>query len=236
MKIRPVIVMLALVLTAGTALGQGAGWEVKPFQDWNKEDVDKLLTDSPWAKTTSRSPPMINYGGTPIFVPTLAFTVRLRSALPIRYGLLRLRQINEEYDKMPSQKQTEFDQSNRPLIDCPACAGNYVISIVPASGPKSGGLPTALTKATLEKLKLNVQLTNETGEHREVVHVAPTKTPGSEVMLFFPRLNAKGEPLITPSTKKVILKIATAMLDGDASASRFEFDVAKITVKGQVIF
>lgn len=69
---------------------------------------------------------MVNFGGygnnTP--TPDKVYVVRLRSALPIRQAILRLRQIKEKYDSMSDAKKAEFDEKNKALVECPACDEN----------------------------------------------------------------------------------------------------------------
>ena len=58
-------------------------------------------------------------------------TVRLRSALPIRQALLRLKQIEAKYDNMSENDRADFDARMKGLIDCPACGENYIITLGP---------------------------------------------------------------------------------------------------------
>ena len=42
----------ATPLMAGRPWGKDF-WETKPFSEWSDEEVDRMLTDSPWAKSMS---------------------------------------------------------------------------------------------------------------------------------------------------------------------------------------
>jgi hypothetical protein len=230
------ILLAALALTASvvattTGSAQKDEWQSKPYQQWTKKDVQQVLGDSPWAQTQVRSGPMVSFGGGGTMTPTpdKVYTIRLRSALPVRQALLRLRQLNEKYDEMSDKKKAEFDEKNKILVECPACADNYAISLIP---PGSGDARFV----TAEKMKLYVQLADERGRRRELVYLAPTKTTGQEIVFFFPRLDAKGEPLLTPSSKKLIFSIDTSVLGLDATIRLFEFDVSKMIANGAVVF
>ncbi len=97
--------------------------QTKPFRTWTKAEAKKLLNDSPWAKTQEVSSV---YG---LGVPTdFKFTLRLRSALPIREALVRLKQIEAHYDQLSEKERATFDAKTKGLLDCPACADNYVLS------------------------------------------------------------------------------------------------------------
>ncbi len=40
-----------LATLAAAPLSQAAFWSNKPFPEWSDEQIDKMLTDSPWAKS-----------------------------------------------------------------------------------------------------------------------------------------------------------------------------------------
>lgn len=224
------LALAATLVCAAEARAQKEDWQGKPFREWTEKEARKVLSDSPWAKTVSSSGPMVNFGSTgPVPTPDKVYVVRLRSALPVRQAILRLRQIKEKYDAMSDSRKAEFDEKNRPLVDCPACADNYVVSLIP---PRSADTRSPTT----EKMKLYVQLMDDRGQRRELVHFVPTKATGEEVIFFFPRLDDKGQPLVTPSTRRLIFTIDTASVAMDAVIQRFEFDVSKIVEGGAVVF
>lgn len=220
----------ALVCAAG-ARAQKEEWQGKPFREWTEKEARKVITESPWARTVASSGPMVNFGGygnnTP--TPDKVYIARLRSALPVRQAILRLRQIKEKYDSMSDGRKAEFDEKNKPLVECPACADNYVVSLIP---PRSADTRTPTT----EKMKLVVQLMDDRGQRRELVHFVASKATGEEVIFFFPRFDDKGQPLLTPSSKRLIFTIDTASLGMDAVIQRFEFDVSKMVEGGSVVF
>jgi hypothetical protein len=44
-----------LGLSGAAVIAQSAAWERRPFPNWTKDDIDRLLTDSPWAKQVAVS-------------------------------------------------------------------------------------------------------------------------------------------------------------------------------------
>ena len=208
-----------------TARAQKEGWQAKPYQQWTKEEVQRILTESPWAQTSAQSGQIVGSS----MSADKVYTLRLRSALPIRHALLRLRQLNDKYDSMSAEKKAEFDEKNKPLVECPACADNYVVSLVP---PAQGDA----RRVSLDRMKLFVRLVDDRGRERQLVHFVPHKTTGQELVFFFPKFDDKGEPLVTPATKKVVFTIDTSVIGLDATTRRFEFDVSKMTAGGKVEF
>jgi hypothetical protein len=221
---------LAASVIAATGSAQKDDWQSKPYQQWTMKDVQQVLGNSPWAQTQARSGPMVDFGGgTMTPTPDKVYAVRLRSALPVRQALLRFRQLNEKYDAMSDKKKAEFDEKNKTLVECPACADNYVVSLL-------SPMTTTTTPLQPETMKLYVRLMDDRGRQRTLVHLIPPKSVGQELIFFFPRLDEKGEPLLTPSSKKLIFTIDTSAIGLDAVIRRFEFDVSKMIVNGAVAF
>lgn len=228
------VLAIAAVMVYGPS-ASAQDWRGKTYEQWTKSEAEKLLTDSPWAQTAAPTGLAIGLSGVAsVSTPDKAITVRLRSALPVRQAILRLRQIRENYDQMTVAKKAEFDEKNKPLVECPACAENYVVALLPPPGGRLG-LPRGLITASPDKIKLFVQLTSERGQRREVIHYVPPKTLNGEAVFFFPRNNEKGEPLVTPSSKRVVLTIGPEIL-GSEMLNRFEFDVAKMFVGTHIEF
>ncbi|HEX8162718.1 MAG TPA: hypothetical protein VF538_12675 [Pyrinomonadaceae bacterium] len=225
--ILPAALSLAVSLIAAAAAGsaQKDEWQGKPYQQWTKKEAQQVLDDSPWAQTQVRSGPMIDGSRTPDKI----YTLRLRSALPVRQALLRMRQLNGKYDEMSDKKKAEFDEKSKALVECPACADNYVLSLFSPAQAE-------VTRLTLEKVKLYVRLMDERGRQRELVHFVPAKAPGDEIVFFFSKFDEKGEPLLTPASKSLVFTIDTSVLSMDTVIRRFEFDVSKMIRNGQVAF
>jgi len=204
--------------------------QTKPFRTWTKAEAKRLLNDSPWAKTQEVSSV---YG---LGVPTdFKFTLRLRSALPIREALVRLKQIEAHYDQLSEKERATFDAKTKGLLDCPACADNYVLSLSSRS-ENSPGWDLAFRsyeKITLAMLQENVFLANDKGEKRKLVHFIPPKAAGEETVFFFARLDESGKPLIGREDKKLVFRLNP---QDAGSVKNFTFDVSKLIVNGKVEF
>ena len=222
---------LALVMLPGLARSVAPqDPQTKPFRTWTKAEANKILNDSPWARTQeARS----GYG---LSVPIdFKFTLRLRSAVPVREAMVRLKEIEAHYDQMSENDKTAFDSKTKGLLDCPACANNYVVSLSSRSDNSPGWdlVYRSYEKMSLELLQQNVSLANEKGETRKLVHFIPPRAAGEEAIFFFSRLDEAGKPLIGPSNKKLSFHLNPHEA---GSVKNFDFEVAKLVENGTVEF
>jgi hypothetical protein len=210
----------------------------KSYEQWTKDDIIKIASASPWAQVVQTSP--TTGDRVPLaYVPGV--TVRLRSALPIRQALVRLKQLEAKYDKMSEQDRADFDVKMKGLLECPACVDNYIITLGPPVSQrqmKSGiGSLKNISPSLLEK---RVYLTNELGERRELAHFVAPKHDEDEATFFFPRLDDKGKPLLTKDNSKLIFVFEAKNLRTgwalDSIPERCEFEVSKLLLNGRVEF
>ena len=254
-----VAITVAVLGTNGSVAAQ-QGMPEKSFQQWSKDEVNKILTDSLWARTQAtriqrrgqvRSIAGQTESGTALGGETLSrkgeltsaedpleyrFTLRLYSALPIRQALVRQEQLKWNYDKRSAAEQKAFDaQAKQFLLDCPVCAEHYVLSVGFSSGNSSGNdlIYKWFGSATLPSIKDYIYLANERGERRNLIDFIPPKASGDDVFFIFPRLDEKGKPLFSPTDKKLLFR----MSDNSAnSITNFSFDISKLIVDGTARF
>ena len=69
------------------ALSAAAVWEEKPFMQWSAKDVEKVLTESPWAGKASLTHEKAGADLGP--VPDWKVIISVRSATPVRQALAR---------------------------------------------------------------------------------------------------------------------------------------------------
>jgi hypothetical protein len=220
-------------LIPGTIPAQVHG---KPYQQWTAKEAQGLLIESPWAQTRAGLLAVGRFDPPTAAVNT-AVTVSLRSALPVRQALARLKQLKNKYDKKGNSDKAAIDEKNRPLLECPECADYYMVVMSPGPGSEND-LPPYLQRALLAQIKLDVVIKNEKGETRELVKFVKPKFFQDEAAFFFPRLNSKGEPLISAANRTLTISFDPRIFSFKVAArlARFEFDVAKMIVNGQVVF
>src|SRR5262245_60453128 len=83
-SIKSIAIVWAVLAVALSAAGV---WEDKPFMQWSEKDVDKILTDSPWAGKASLTHEKAGANLGP--VPDWKLIVSVRSATPIRQAFAR---------------------------------------------------------------------------------------------------------------------------------------------------
>ena len=207
----------------------------KPKEQWTLKEVEAFLSDSGWAQTIGGS---AHVGGLELSTAVEGnyITVRLRSALPVRQALARLRELKSKYDKKSASDKAAIDAKNKPLLECAPCDDYYVVTMSPGPG-SNRGVPNVLETMSLNKARLTVVLKNEKGETRELVNMVKPKVRGDDAVFFFARFNDKGEPLFTTANRKVEVWFAPSLFEGSAMRSiSVDFDIARITVNGQVVF
>ena len=163
------------------------------------------------------------------------FTLRLRSALPVRQALVRLKQLESDSKKLSKKDLETFDAQIKGLLECPACAGNYVVTLSSKSlnRPGADAVYATFKGGRLLDLQRFVFLANERGERRELVHFVAPKVPGDEAIFFFRRLDEKGAPLLTPKSKDLLINLSDKQVN---SVSNFKIDVSKLVMDGKVEF
>jgi len=245
------IVLLAVSLITSSAVASYVAqqeWAKKPFEQWTKSDAEAVLNDSQWtvrqeirlrfdrdvqaaagAANIASSAEVEVDRDLPV---DFLFLVRLRSALPIRQALVRLRQLNPRIDK---KEQVAFDAQTKGLLECPACAANYVVTLSSKSTNRPGAdAAYAVFKGgRLADLQRYVYIANEHGDRRQLVHFVPPKAPGDEAIFFFPRLDDKGAPLLAATNRTLLINLSDKQA---TSIGTFKIDVSKLIVNGKVEF
>jgi hypothetical protein len=261
MRAKACVNILALtVVVFGQAAAQSE-WKQKPFQEWTKQEAEKVLNDSPWAV---KQEVRIRYAGTVSSVagaPTAAeasggllrsdantaslggarapvdfvFTLRLRSALPVRQAMARLKQLEAKNEKTGKKDGPSLDQMVKGLLECPACANNYVLTLSSKSteSPGADAAYTIFGGAKLADLKRYLVISNDRGERRELIHFVPPKAPGEEAVFFFPRLDDKGVPLVTPETRTIIFNVTNGEVNNIVN---FKINVSTLVADGVIQF
>jgi len=228
----------------------------QPYEKWSKEETQKVLNTSPWARTQELrlkfdkevQKAAGSYSGVSSAAAAQAqtevstdipvdfvFTLRLRSALPIRQALVRLRNLETDIESMNKEQLAAFDKQTAGLLACPACEQNYVVTLSSKSrnSPGADAVFTLFKGARLADLQRYVFIANERGERRTLIHFVPPKAPGEEATFFFPRFDDKGSLLLTPENKQLLVNLSD---NRPTSVGNFQVDVSNLLINGKVEF
>jgi hypothetical protein len=235
------------------------GQQLKPFQEWSRSEAESILNDSPWARKqkvlikyaytprriaggtvpsategglTNTTTNMAEMGGAEAPVD-FEFTLRLRSALKVRQALVRLKQLEANYDQMNEKDRAALDAKLKGLLECPACEQNYVLTLSSRSKERPGAdaIFTTFKGGRLADLQRYIFIANSRGEHRDLIHFVPPKAPGDEAVFYFPRFNEKGEPLLAATDTELIANFTNNDVNMNTN---FRVDVSKLIVDGKV--
>ena len=230
-------------------------WERKPYSQWTRTEAEAVLNDSPWVahqelriKFDKQSQKAAgSYSGVSACAAAQAqtevtsqvpvdfiFTVRLRSALPMRQALSRLKQLQAD-SKMSAKELATFDAQVKGLLECPACTNNYIVTLSSKStnSPGADVVYTTFKGAQFTDLQRFVYIANERGESRPLIHFVPPKVPSDEAIFFFPRLDEKGAPLLTNDNKELLLKFSNNQV---GSIDNFKFNLSRLMMNGKIEF
>lgn len=256
MKVLALLTVVTIILGLEQSAGQSG---LLPFAEWSKADAEKILNDSPWARSQTvkiRQPskarrvagaPIDMSSGSPTQTSTdlggaeapvdFTFTLRLRSARRIREALVRLKQIEAGYDSMTAAKQAEFDAQprNRGLLACPACEQNYIVTLSSKSkeAPGSDAVFSVFKGGRLADLQRYIFIANNRGERRALIHFVPPKAPGEEAVFYFERLNERGLPLLTADDTELIANFTNNDVNINTN---FKIEIRSLITNGQIDF
>ncbi|HEX9629490.1 MAG TPA: hypothetical protein VF961_05685 [Pyrinomonadaceae bacterium] len=228
----------------------------KPFPEWSRSEAEAVINNSPWAKqqelrikfeketqvaagsysgVSSAAAAQSQTEVTSQIPVDFIFVARLRSALPVRQALVRLKALETDVNKMTDQQRAAYDTQIKGLLECPACGANYVVTLSSRSksNPGADAVFATFKGGRLADLQRYVYLANERGERRSLVHFVPPKAPGEEAVFFFPRTDEKGAPLLTLASKQLLINLTDNQAN---SITNFKIDVTKLVLNGKVEF
>jgi hypothetical protein len=234
-----------LAVFALAVLGASADdfWVKKDWKTWSAADCKKLLESSPWAvrkmveneSNVNRLPS----AGTGANADTalnrdageVNYIVQIRSAGPMRDALIRLQQIDKQYDKMSDADKKAFDAQMDQLFPR---SEDRVIVHVKYSGTRdqlSADISKSWKSIPKDTVPADMALITSNGSRATPLTFVADPSGGDEFEMTFPR-TALGEGF-----KSFKLQIPHPAL-GDFGASKVfvEFKVDKMTVGGKPAF
>ena len=194
-----------IVLAVSLCTAVNAQKQLKPWTDWTKSDVEKILNDSPWGQTqidtdTSEmvyTPTTRSGGGDSASreaqgatnqATSVKFRIRWLSAKPIREALVRQEQL----------ATGKISDKLKFFAEGPSYTRIVIAVTFDASDQRFGGkVMQAFNSANTGVLKNSTYLEMKGGKRIFLQqYVAPQDNVLGAAMFIFPR-NAEGRPLIT---------------------------------------
>jgi len=186
----------------------------KSWTEWSKKDAEKLLKDSPWAKTqvetnmtemfynptsAGRNAPnstaRLEEGATNQEV-NVNFNVRFFSARPIRQALMRLIQLRQPMDQQSTERLRDYAELK--------VSDSIILTVTVESSDKRSlaKITEAFNGASSGKLKNNTYLELSSGQRLFLQEYVPPGRDGFGARFIFPR-NVDGRPFITIESGEV---------------------------------
>ena len=237
---------LAALLGSVAAGHAGEFWQEKDYRQWSKKECRKLLENSPWAKRYALGRVILEQiqprqqesaERARETHPYTEYQVRFLSALPIRQALVRLAQINADYDKMAPEQQQAFDQQTAGLLNA-QFADTVMLVVTYGSNVDVYDKPLARywQHQTTETLKNFVFLAGRPGEKVPLLRYTVAGGAGREFRLIFPR-EYEGRPLLGPAGKTLQLEFLHPSIRGQPGVRvLIEFKVKKMLMQGAVVY
>lgn len=234
--------LIALVLASLAAAQSKGFWDKKDYKQWTDIECRKLLEESPWAT---------NYTISEIFFdrvvtdttdrerqqnPKVVYKVQIRSAMPIKQGIVRLSQINSKYDQMTEDKRNLFDQ-NAEKFFAGRDPDSVVIHVTYTASAQldDRDLTHYWHTQTTESLKNFTYLLGGGGSKVPLLMFRNGAGETHEFQLVFPRTYS-GRPVVNPTDKLLGLEFHHPDIRGPGERILIQFKVEKMIANGIVIY
>jgi hypothetical protein len=234
------------VLIGATLLWAGDPWKERPYTEWTEKECRKLLQNSPWAK---------HYTDVGVIIelvapgqidsaergresnPRMEYRVRLLSALPIRQALVRLQQINADYDEMSPEQRQAFDHKAEAILNMPF---DDTVVLLVDYGSNTDVYDKEMARywqhQSTETLKNVVFLRGHAGEEVPLLSYAAEQGAARTFEVVFPR-ESEGRPLLRPDSKTLRLDFLHPNIRGQGEVRAFvEFKVKRMLIEGEVLY
>jgi hypothetical protein len=183
--------------------------QIKPWNEWNKKEAEKILADSPWSQTqTDTDTSEMFYSPTTMGdtheresqgatnqATSLKYFIRLFSARPVRQAYVRLIELNQGQNK-PDEAAVEKRRAWANL----AASDSIIVTVACESNDRRylGRAMQAFSSAVTAVLKNDAYLERQDGTRVFLSEYIPPSKDVFGARFIFPR-NVHGEPLVANS-------------------------------------
>lgn len=240
-RLKPLVMLLAALF----AFDASAQTKEKPWHEWSRKDVDKILSDSPWAQTqvdtdvsemfyrptsdarTTRNAPSagsrLEQGATNEEV-YMRYRIRFFSARPVRQALVRMMEINDR--KIDSEMAARLHN----FADLPA-KDSIILTVTFESNDQrfSGKVSQIFGSANTGTVKNNTYLERNDGQRLFLEEYVPPGRDGFGARFIF-RRHADGVAFVTQDAGEIRF---FSEMNKDLKLNT-KFKVADMTVDGKL--
>ncbi|HVG20396.1 MAG TPA: hypothetical protein VNI02_15200 [Blastocatellia bacterium] len=210
--VKRALVLSVAALLLSLPLSASAQWDKKPYAEWSEKEAQKVLNDSPWARTqvfTSavtlyRQPATGRQGASqtssrPPDATHVNFRIRFLSAKPVRQAIGRMMELKQKRpvsDELAAQLKT-FASGD--FLE-------YIVITVSCDSQEAGGnfqqaLSLLHTRGTAD-LKNSTFLEVKGGKRLFLQEYQAPRQDGLGARFIFPRM-VNGEPFITTDSEEI---------------------------------
>lgn len=244
MKLTATQIVVLLLCLSTAVLVQGKDfWVQKDYREWSEKECRKLLQNSPWTRLYTIADHVIEPLETERtdrgreMDPRVFYQVQFRSALPIRQAEVRMAQIQMNYEQLPPESQTSFDQQAEQYVNAPFPESVTVHVSFGSNVPiYDRELLQYWQKMSLDQVKNLAYLIGADRVRVQPVGFELGPAGRQEFFLTFPR-QYEDEPLVGPKDKRISLEFEHPAI-GELGARRVyvEFPVKKMVIDGIVVY
>lgn len=233
MVCRRAVATSVLLLAASAVLARDF-WE-EPFEKWTREQVLKMLSDSPWAQseTFTGAIDSKDAGMTGEKELFYRFNARFFSALPVREAYVRMARLMNNYDQMAPDQRQEFDKRFQRALNLEVADRVIVAVDYSTNDPNTArDLRSAFELATADTLKQRVYLISQKLGRVELREYFPPSADGTGAKLIFPR-TVNGQPIFGSQDKEIRFDFTAPVTNQRIFLT---FKSAKMMYKGELSY
>jgi len=234
----------SLALASASVVCAQQFWEKKDYRHWSKDECQKLLVDSPWAREFKIAKTTVELlqetspaDRSRVEEPWVRYRIQFRSALPVRRAVARLSAIDAKYDGFSEEQKLNFDTKAEKYIST-TFPDTILVHVSYDSNVTSyeGDLARYWHNQTPGQMQSTAFLMNSRGAKVEPVRYVPGGGTRPEFDLYFPR-QINGQPVLLPDDKNISIELTHPPIGSLPSQRIFlEFRTTKMSVGGQLAY
>jgi len=235
--------LVVVVLLFAGAAGAQDFWEKKPYKDWTKDQVNKMLHDSPWSKTFAIANVKEDSFGQPTSgegrgetEQKISYYIQLRGAVPVREAVVRGAMIQNKYEKMADAQKKVVDENAERYI---GSSPRFLIVHVEYE-TNVQYFDRALAEYWQSwpdgTMPANVYLTTSSGKRVSPINWKYERGGGRAFEFYFPR-EVEGSPIFSDEDKTFTIEFPNPSIRELTDRRAFvQFKPDKMKYKGELIF